>query len=127
MKNIYASGEEYLKWILKLQTQMGKVRSIDLAEKMGFSRPSICKAVKRLEDNEFIIKDKDGVLNFTEKGQKVAEQFYERHYFLTEFLTSIGVCRETAVADACKIEHAISDETFTSLKSKYPNLLKQDD
>ena len=126
MKNIYASGEEYLKWILKIQNKIGKVRSIDLAEYMGFSRPSICKAVKRLEENEYIIKDKEGYLCFTEKGQAIAEQFYERHQFLTEFLLDIGVEKEIAVADACKMEHAISEETFTKLKEKFGYLLNRE-
>ena len=119
MVNLYASGEEYLKWILKIQNKIGAVRSIDLAQYMGFSRPSISIAVKKLEDGNYIVKDNHGYLHLTEEGLKIAENINERHEFLTELLCNIGVTRNVAEADACRVEHVISEESFQRLKEAF--------
>ena len=114
---IHASGEDYLEAILVLQKKMGMVRSIDLARHMGFSKPSISHAVGVLKNGGFLTVDEDGYLHLTEDGREVAEKIYERHQFFTEQLVAVGVDRETAERDACRIEHAISEETFQKLKA----------
>ena len=115
---IHASGEDYLEAILILQTQMGEsaVRSVDLARYMGYSKPSISHAVGVLRNGSFLTIDENGFLHLTDTGRKVAEKIYERHQFFTKQLMSIGVERKTAEQDACKIEHAISEESFSKLK-----------
>lgn len=114
---IYASGEDYLKAVLVLQKEKGMVRSVDLARHMGFSKPSISHAVGVLKNGGFLTVDEDGYLHLTEDGREVAEKIYERHQFFTEQLVAVGVDRETAERDACRIEHAISEETFQKLKA----------
>ena len=114
---IHASGEDYLEAVLILQKKQGMVRSIDLARHMGFSKPSISHAVGVLRDGGFLTMDEDGFLHLTEDGREVAEKIYERHQFFTEQLVAVGVDRETAERDACRIEHAISEETFQKLKA----------
>ena len=114
---IYASGEDYLEAVLVLQKEKGMVRSVDLARHMGFSKPSISHAVGVLKNGGFLIVDEDGYLHLTEDGREVAEKIYERHQFFTEQLVAVGVDRETAERDACRIEHAISEETFQKLKA----------
>ena len=116
---IHASGEDYLEAILILQKQMGEsaVRSVDLARQMGFSKPSISHAVGVLRDGGFLTVDKDGFLHLTEEGREIAEKIYERHQFFTEQLIAAGVNETTAEQDACRIEHAISDESFQKLKN----------
>ena len=114
---IHASGEDYLEAILVLQKKMGMVRSIDLARHMGFSKPSISHAVGVLKNGGFLTVDEDGYLHLTEDEREVAEKIYERHQFFTEQLVAVGVDRETAERDACRIEHAISEETFQKLKA----------
>lgn len=114
---IYASGEDYLEAVLVLQKEKGMVRSIDLARHMGFSKPSISHAVGVLKNGGFLTVDEDGYLHLTEDGREVAEKIYERHQFFTEQLVAVGVDRETAERDACRIEHAISEETFQKLKA----------
>lgn len=116
MKN-YASGEDYLEAVLVLQKEKGMVRSVDLARHMGFSKPSISHAVGVLKNGGFLTVDEDGYLHLTEDGREVAEKIYERHQFFTEQLVAVGVDRETAERDACRIEHAISEETFQKLKA----------
>lgn len=116
MKNIHASGEEYLKWILRLQRQHGFVRNIDLARHMGYSKASITLAIRQLSSNGFITRDGEGHLHLTESGFKIAENFNERHKVLTNLLTSIGIDYSIAEADACRIEHVISEESFQKLK-----------
>ncbi len=117
---LHASGEDYLEAILILQKQKGEsaVRSIDLAQHMGFSKPSISHAVGVLRDGGFLVMDKDGFLHLTERGREVAEKIYERHRFFTEQLIAAGVDEATAEQDACRIEHAISDTSFEKLKKK---------
>ena len=111
-----ASGEDYLEAILVLQKKMGMVRSIDLARHMGFSKPSINHAVGVLKNGGFLTMDEDHFLHLTDVGREVAEKIFERHCFFTEQLIAAGVNTKTAEADACRIEHIISDESFSRLK-----------
>ena len=113
---IHASGEDYLEAVLILQKKQGMVRSIDLARHMGFSKASISHAVGVLRDGGFLTMDEDGFLHLTDIGREVAEKIYERHCFFTKHFISIGVDPETAEADACRIEHDISAETYERLK-----------
>ena len=114
--NIHESGEMYLESIHVLLQQRGKVRSIDISEYMGYSKPSVSRAVGVLKSQEFIVVDKDGFITLTDKGLAVAQKIYERHTLLTQFLVSLGVDPEIAAEDACKLEHAISDQSFEALK-----------
>ena len=114
---IHASGEDYLEAVLILQKKQGMVRSIDVARHMGFSKPSISHAVGVLKNGGFLTVDEDGYLNLTNAGREVAEKIYERHQFFTEQLVAVGVDRETAERDACRIEHVISEEAFEKLKT----------
>ena len=110
------SGEMYLETIYVLQKRKGFVRSIDVCEEMGYSKPSVSRAVGLLRDGGYLTVGKDGGLNLTDAGLEVAERTYERHTVLSEFFMKLGVSEERAVADACKIEHVISTETFAALK-----------
>lgn len=114
---IYASGEDYLEAVLVLQKKKVMVRSVDLARHMGFSKPSISHAVGVLKNGGFLTVDEDGYFHLTEDGREVAEKIYERHQFFTEQLVAVGVDRESAERDACRIEHAISEEAFQKLKA----------
>ena len=114
---LYASGEDYLEAVLVLQKKKVMVRSVDLARHMGFSKPSISHAVGVLKNGGFLTVDEDGYFHLTEDGREVAEKIYERHQFFTEQLVAVGVDRETAERDACRIEHAISEEAFQKLKA----------
>ena len=113
---IHASGEDYLEAVLILQKKQGMVRSIDLARHMGFSKPSISHAVGVLKNGGFLTVDDDGFLHLTVIGREIAEKIYERHLFFMEQLIAAGVDPKTAEADACRIEHIISDESFDRLK-----------
>ena len=113
---MYESGEMYLETILVLGLRKNLVRAVDVAEEMHISKPSVSRALAKLKSEAYIIVDENGHIAFTEKGRAIAEKIYERHRLLTEFLMSIGVDRENATADACKMEHDISDETFTAMK-----------
>ncbi len=115
---IHASGEDYLEAVLVLQKEKGMVRSIDLAQYMDYSKPSISYAVKQLRNGGFLDVDKDGSLHLTDRGQAVAAKIYERHLFFTEQLLAAGVDRAVAEQDACQMEHAISDDAFQKLKEK---------
>ena len=110
------SGEMYLETILILSKEKPQVRSLDVAEYMGFSKPSVSRAVALLRSGGYITVDGDGFLSLTDAGHEVADKIYERHTVLTEFLCSIGVERQTASDDACKIEHDISEESFAAIK-----------
>ena len=114
---LYASGEDYLEAVLVLQRKQGMVRSVDLARHMGFSKPSISHAVGVLKNGGFLTVDDDGFLHLTVIGREIAEKIYERHQFFTEQLVAVGVDRETAERDACRIEHVISEEAFEKLKT----------
>ena len=113
---IQESGEMYLETILILSKKKSDVRSIDVVEYMGFSKPSVSRAMAKLREDRYIVMDEDGFIALTEKGRELAGKIYERHTALTGFLVSIGVNEETAAADACKMEHDISDETFEAMK-----------
>ncbi len=110
------SGEMYLETIYVLSKKSGFVRSIDVCEKMGYSKPSVSRAMGILRDGGYITMDKDGALKLTASGKDIAERTFERHTVLSELFERLGVDKEIAVADACKIEHVISEETFSALK-----------
>ena len=114
--HLYQSGEDYLETILILRQEKGTVRSIDVAQKLGYSKPSVSRAVSLLKGEGYLTMEKDGRLELTEAGVEVARSIYERHSFLKQWLIHLGVSAETAEDDACKIEHNISDETFRCLK-----------
>ena len=113
---LHASGEDYLETILVLQKKLGMVRSVDVAQHMEVSKPSVCNAVATLRDGGFLTMDENHFLHLTDVGREVAEKIYERHCFFTEQLIAAGVDPRTAEADACRIEHIISDESFDRLK-----------
>ena len=113
---LHASVEDYLEPILVLQKKLGMVRSVDVARHMEVSKPSVCHAVATLRDGGFLTMDEDHFLHLTDAGREVAERIYERHCFFTEQLIAAGVDPKTAEADACRIEHIISDESFDRLK-----------
>ena len=117
MKKLHASGEDYLEAILVLQKQKGMVRSVDMARHMGVSKPSVCHAVATLKNGGFLTMDDGFFLHLTNIGREVAEQIYEKHRFFTERLIAAGVDPKTAEADACRIEHVISEESFRRLKA----------
>lgn len=116
------SGENYLENILILQARNGQVRSSDIATSMGFSKPSVSRAVHLLKDNGYLTMDSSNLIELTEQGLAVATAVYEKHVFLREFLIHLGVSEENAAVDACKIEHVISDETFEKLKGVFPDI-----
>ena len=113
---LHASGEDYLETILVLQKKLSIVRSEDVARHMEVTKPSVCHAVATLRDGGFLMMDEDHFLHLTDVGREVAEKIYERHCFFTEQLITAGVDPKTAEADACRIEHIISDESFSRLK-----------
>lgn len=119
---LHESGEDYLEAVLILQKRQGMVRSVDLAEYMGYKKPSISRAVKILKSDGFLIKDEDGFLYLTEEGRKIAEKTYEKHCFFTVFLTRLGVDARQAEQDACRIEHVISETSFEKIKQAYDKL-----
>ena len=113
---LHAAGEDYLEAILVLQQKQGMVRSVDVARHLEVTKPSVCHAVATLRDGGFLTMDEDYSLHLTDVGREVAEKIYERHCFFTEQLIAAGVDPRTAEADACRIEHIISDESFSRLK-----------
>ncbi len=114
--SLQESGEMYLETILVLSQKLSGVRSIDVCEEMGYSKPSVSRAVGILKNGGYILVDRDGYITLTDEGKYVAERTYERHRVLSRFFESIGVSPERAAEDACKIEHDISDESFDALK-----------
>lgn len=114
--HLQESGEMYLETILVLTNKNGNVRSLDVAEYMGFSKPSVSRAVSLLKNGGYITVNGEGHLLLTDVGKEVAEKIYDRHKQLTDFLVSMGVSPETASEDACKMEHSISDETLEAIK-----------
>lgn len=114
--SIQESGEMYLESIYVLSKTRSIVRSVDVGEYMGYSKPSVSRAIGLLKNEGYVHVDSDGHLTLTESGLKVAFKIYERHTILQEVLVRLGVSRETAAEDACKIEHDISDETFEAIK-----------
>ena len=113
---LHASGEDYLEAILVLYNKTGMVRSVDVARHMEVSKPSVCHAVATLRDGGFLIMDEDRFLHLTDVGREVAEKIYERHCFFTEQLIAAGVDPKTAEADACRIEHIISQDSFEKIR-----------
>ena len=113
--HLQESGEMYLETIYVL-SKNGVVRSLDVAEYMGFSKPSVSRAVGLLKQGGYLIMDREGSLTLTEEGLGVAKKIYERHTLLSDFLVRLGVDKNTAAEDACKIEHDISDESFAAIK-----------
>lgn len=116
------SGEMYLETIYVLNKKSGFVRSIDVCEHMGYSKPSVSRAVGLLKEGGYITVGKDGSLLLTELGREIAEKTFERHTVLSELFLRLGVSKETATADACKMEHVISDETFFALRKHLDSL-----
>lgn len=114
--HLQESGEMYLETILILSKKMSDVRSIDICEYMGYSKPSVSRAVGLLKNGEYINVDKSGYITLSPSGREVAEKIYERHTLLTQFLIKIGVDEKTAAEDACRLEHVISDASFNAIK-----------
>ena len=110
------SLENYLETILVLSRKLPVVRSVDIANELNFKKPSVSVAMKNLKASTYITIDENGFINLTETGQEIADKIYERHTFLTGWLTSIGVDPKVAAEDACKMEHAISAESFAAIK-----------
>ncbi len=123
--NVHESGEMYLEAILVLSGKRGFVRSIDVSEYLGYSKPSVSRAMGILRSGEYILMDKDGAITLTDTGRAIAEKIFERHTVLTRLLVKLGVTEETAAADACKLEHAISDESFQAIKRYAAELLQE--
>ena len=114
--SVHESGEMYLEAILVLTRKSGFVRAIDISEYLGYSKPSVSRAMGLLRQGEYIVVEPDGAITLTETGRQIAEKIYERHTLLTELLVKMGVSQETAAADACRLEHAISDDSFQAIK-----------
>lgn len=114
---LHQSGEDYLEAILMLRAEKGAVRSIDVAQRLGYSKPSVSRAVSILKASGHLTMEADGRLELTELGTAVAQEIYERHEVLTECLVAMGVPADIAAQDACKIEHDLSPETFLCLKN----------
>ena len=113
------SGEMYLEAILVLAKKSGYVRSIDVSGYLGYSKPSVSRAMGILREGGYILMEKDGAITLTDSGKKLAETIYERHTVLSELLIRLGVDEKTATDDACRIEHVISDESFQAIKQYY--------
>lgn len=111
------SSENYLEAILILSKKLPVVRSVDIAEELHISKPSVSVAMKKLRENECIVVSKAGFITLTEKGMKIASLIYERHTFISDWLISLGVSQTTAVADACRMEHDMSEESFAAMKN----------
>ena len=115
--DLYESAENYLEAILQLKQRLGMVRSVDIANELGFSKASVSVAMKKLRESGYIEVDDSGYIALLPEGQAVAQRVDERHRLLTEFFIRLGVGAETAARDACKIEHDLSDETFERIKA----------
>ena len=113
---VYESAEDYLEAILTLRMRQGSVRSIDIANELNYSKPSVSVAMKKLRENGYIEMDPDGLIRLLPAGEEIANRIYERHRLLTDLFISIGVDPEVAAADACKVEHDLSVETFQKIK-----------
>ncbi len=113
---IQESAENYLETILILQHKKGSVRSIDIVNELDYAKPSVSVAMKNLRENGYILMDASGFITLTEKGRVIADTMYERHTMISDWLVTLGVNRETAVEDACRIEHVISAESFEAIK-----------
>ena len=120
---IQESAENYLETILMLKNKSGVVRSIDIANELNITKPSVSVAMKHFRENDYISMDSHGYISLTDKGFAIANKMYERHKLLTNWLISLGVDSETSSADACRIEHVISEETFDRIKDFYNKTL----
>lgn len=114
--SIQESGEMYLETIYVLAGKGEAIRSIDVCEEMGYSKPSVSRAIGILKNNQYITVDKKGYISLTDSGKALAEKIYERHTIISDFLLSLGVDDKTADIDACKMEHVISDQSFEAIK-----------
>ena len=121
--SMHESAEMYLETIYTLSLNSTSVRSIDVAETLNYSRPSVSRAVGLLKKDGYLLMDEEGFLTLTEEGRALAERIYERHTVLTAALEALGVDKETAAEDACKIEHDISDRTFDAIKAHMKNYM----
>ena len=119
---IHKSAEDYLEMILRLTEEKGYARSVDIAQGLSVSKPSVSVAMKQLREGGYIMMDKDNYISLTETGMEIAQRIYERHKVLTRVLTLIGVSSETAEDDACKVEHDISVETFDAIRGELEKL-----
>ena len=122
---IHESAENYLETILMLKERQGQVRSIDIVNHLGYTKPSISVAMKRLRENGYIEMDHEGYISLTDSGMEAARRIYTRHKWLTKFLVKLGVNEKTAETDACKMEHDVSDETFRKLREHAMENLKE--
>ena len=114
---VHESEENYLETILVLSLKGGKVRSIDIVNELEYSKPSVSVAMKNLRNKGYIVMDDDGYITLTEKGQKIADTVYERHLVISDWLIFLGVDQKTAVHDACKMEHTLSEKSFSAIKN----------
>lgn len=121
---IHESAENYLETILMLQNSKGSVRSIDIANELEFSKPSVSVAMKNLRTNGYIEVDQSGQIHLLPAGMEIAQQILEKHTMLTNFLVALGVNPETAAEDACRIEHVLSDESFEAIKAHAKKFMK---
>lgn len=112
---IHKAAEDYLEAMLMMSEQHGYIRSVDVAEQLGVTKPSVTYTTKRLRENGYITMDKDGLITLTDSGMEIAHRIYERHKLLTEFFIRIGVDPQTAREDACKVEHDVSEKTFDAI------------
>lgn len=123
--SIQESGEMYLETIYILQKKKGDIRSIDIAHELGYTKPSISRAVGILKKNDYIEVDSSGVITLTDEGEKIASRIYERHDILTRYLVYLGVDEETAAQDACRVEHVISQDSFEKMKEEYHRRMRE--
>lgn len=115
---IHKSAEDYLEAMLMLKEERGYIKSVNIADKLHVSKPSVSTAVKHLRENGYITMDRSGFITLTDSGMAIASKIYDRHKTLTVFFTQLGVNPDTALEDACKVEHDISDETFAAIKEQ---------
>lgn len=123
--NIRESAENYLETILIIQERKGSVRSIDIANELNFSKPSVSVAMKNLRENGYIHVDDGGFITLTDAGFEIADRMYERHRIISQYFMRLGVDADTAVRDACRIEHIISAESFEAIKAEYEKLKRE--
>lgn len=116
---IQESAENYLETILIQQKKLGQIRSIDICNALGFSKPTVSVVMKHFREEKYVLVDDNGYITLTEKGRIIAEKMYERHEIIAQFLMTLGVDRDTAYKDSCKIEHDISDLSFECMKKHY--------
>ena len=118
---VHESAENYLETILALRLKGNHVRSIDIVNALDYSKPSVSVAMKNLRTKGYILVDDDGHITLTDKGRKIADSMYERHVAISDWLVFLGVDKETAVQDACKMEHAMSEKSFLAIKNHIEN------